>query len=76
MKRIPENNSVMSRNGHITKRAGWPKGKPTKDEEWFQRKVTELGEAINQLSPDRQERFENDLESIAKTVNDEQITRQ
>ena len=34
--------------------------RPPKDRAWFERKVSELGEALKQLPPDRQEAFERD----------------
>ncbi len=34
------------------------KPKPKKDREWFERKVAELGRALDRLRPERQDKFQ------------------
>lgn len=49
----------MSRDGHITPITKKPK--PKRDRAWFERKVSEIGRALEQLPEDRHANFDAEV---------------
>jgi hypothetical protein len=46
----------------LRKTTGKTKTRPKRDQAWFERKVAELGRALQKLPADRQEELERELE--------------